>query len=149
MTLLALDLGTSTGYCVGTAQSHMSGAWALKPRRHESSGVRFLKFRSYLNEVKGAWPDLKMVYYEEVRRHAGTDAAHIYGGLLAILTAWCVENEIEYQGLPVGSIKSFWTGKGNASKEMMIAECIDRGYQPKTDDEADGVAIFHYGLSLT
>ncbi len=149
MTLLALDLGTSTGYCVGTAQSHIVGEWSMKGGRFEGGGMRFVHMRKHLNDIHAAYPKLSQVYYEEVRRHAGVGASHAYGGYLATLTSWCEEAKIPYSGLPVGSIKSFWTSKGNASKEMMIAECIDRGYQPKTDNVADAIAIFHYGLSLT
>lgn len=148
MTHLALDLGTATGYCVGMQANHISGEWNMKGGRFEGGGMRFVHFRKYLNDIHAAYPDLARVYYEEVRRHAGVSAAHAYGGYLATLTAWCEEKSLPYAGLPVGSIKSFWTGKGNASKEMMIAECLDRGYAPKGDNEADAVAIFHYSWSL-
>ena len=46
----------------------------------------------------------------------GTDAAHVYGGFLATLTSWCEQRAIAYQGVPVGTIKRFITGKGNADK---------------------------------
>jgi hypothetical protein len=60
------------------------------------------------------------VYFEEVRRHAGVDAAHAYGGFMAHLTAWCEHHQIPYQGVPVGTIKKHATGKGNANKDQMI-----------------------------
>ena len=44
------------------------------------------------------------VVYEEVRRHMGVDAAHVYGGLMATLTAWCEGQGIAYAGVPVGTI---------------------------------------------
>ena len=44
---------------------------------------------------------------EEVRRHAGTDAAHVYGGLMATLTAWAELRGVPYEGVPVGTIKRF------------------------------------------
>ena len=148
MTHLALDLGAATGYCVGTLASHISGEWSMKGGRFEGGGMRFVHFRKYLNDIHAGYPDLARVYYEEVRRHAGVGAAHAYGGYLATVTAWCEEKGIPYAGLPVGSIKSFWTGKGNAPKERMIAECTDRGYFPKGDNEADAIAILHYSFSL-
>ncbi len=55
-----------------------------------------------------------------IRRHLGTDAAHCYGGFLAVLSAWCEENNIPYQGVNVKTIKRFITGKGNASKSLFI-----------------------------
>lgn len=44
--------------------------------------------------------------------------------------------------LPKASeIKRFFTGKGNATKEEMIAECIKRGYKPASDHLADAYAM--------
>lgn len=144
--LLAVDLGTKTGFGVGSAGHMVSGTWNLKPSRWDGGGMRFVKFRARLDEILNAY-GLTHVFYEEVRRHAGTDAAHVYGGLLATLTAWCEEHHIPYQGLPVGTIKKRFTGNGNASKELMIAECVRRGFDPCDDNEADAIAIFHLALA--
>ena len=53
----------------------------------------------------------------------GVDAAHVCGGLLATLSAWCEHHQIPYQGVPVGTIKKYATGKGHADKDEMIAAC--------------------------
>lgn len=140
-TLLALDLGTKTGYCVGTEDAHFSGTFNLKQDRFSGGGMRFVNFRKKLNEMREAYP-LSRVVFEEVRRHLGTDAAHVYGGLMALLTEWCETHEIPYEGVPVGEIKKFWTGKGNAPKSDMIAECAERGYVVIDDNEADAIALF-------
>jgi crossover junction endodeoxyribonuclease RuvC len=141
MSLLCTDLGTTTGYKVGTQQSSVSGTFDLKPSRWEGGGMRGVKFRNKLNEMHAAF-GITRVAYEEVHRHRGTDAAHIYGGLLMILTGWCEENGIPYEGVGVGQIKKFWTGKGNADKAAMIAECERRGFAPQDDNEADAIALF-------
>lgn len=107
--------------------------------------MRYLKFRKFLEEIHGS-VKFSVVVFEEVRRHRGTDAAHVYGGLLAMLTAWCEENGIPYQGVPVGTIKRFWTGKGNAPKERMIAVANEKGFAPQDDNEADSLALLHYWL---
>jgi Holliday junction resolvasome RuvABC endonuclease subunit len=86
------------------------------------------------------------VYFEEVRRHAATDAAHVYGGLLATLTAYCEEKKCPYQGVPVGTIKKHATGKGNASKQQMIAAMKAKGHSPADDNEADALAILYWAL---
>jgi crossover junction endodeoxyribonuclease RuvC len=144
--ILALDLGTQCGFCTGTAQSHVSGTWNLKPSRFDGGGMRFIKLRTRLNEMHAAYP-LSAVYFEEVRRHRGVDAAHIYGGLMAVVTEWCEEHKVPYSGLPVGEIKKSWTGMGNASKDLMMQSALDKGYEVHSDDEADAIAIFHLGMS--
>ncbi|ORE90211.1 hypothetical protein ATO13_23286 [Stappia sp. 22II-S9-Z10] len=144
MTILALDLGTKCGYATGDDphQFVISGVWDLKPGRFDGGGMRFLKFRQRLNDIHHA-AKIGRVAFEEVRRHRGTDAAHVYGGLLAILTEWCEEKSIPYEGIPVGTIKSFWTGKGNANKTAMVDEAHRRGFPVIDDNEADAVAILH------
>jgi len=141
MSILALDLGTKTGWCVGSRGAHASGTWNLAGGRFSGGGMRFVHFRQRLEEVRGAYK-LDAVYFEEVRRHRGVDAAHVYGGMLAILTAWCEENGVAYEGVPVGTIKKFWCGSGGAGKGSMIYAAESRGYRPGDDNEADAIALF-------
>ena len=142
--ILALDLGTKTGWAMQTPSGIVSGSQSFKPQRFEGGGMRFLKFRKWLTEVKSTVAQIEHVAFEEVRRHAGVDAAHAYGGFMAHITAWCEHHELPYYGVPVGTIKSFWTGKGNANKESMIAEARKRGFDPQDDNEADAIALLHY-----
>ena len=79
--------------------------------------------------------------YEQVRRHAGVDAAHAFGGWLAILTAWCDHHGIAYQGVPVGTIKRHVTGKGNADKAAVVAAVRALGHYVHDDIEADALAL--------
>lgn len=146
MTILALDLGTTTGFALKPADGVViSGTWSFKPARFEGGGMRYVRFREQLGRMR-ANSTLGRVYFEEVRRHLGVDAAHAYGGFLAHLTAWCEENAIPYAGVPVGTIKKAFTGKGNASKDEMIAEAVRRGYSPADDNEADAIAILEMHL---
>ena len=86
-------------------------------------------------------PSIELVVFEEVRRHAGVDAAHAYGGFMGQLTAWCEHHQIPYQGIPVGTIKKHATGRGNASKEEMIEAIRAKGHNPDDDNEADAIAL--------
>ena len=136
-TILALDLGTDTGWALSTG---ISGTQSFRPGRYDGGGMRYLRFRRWLDEVYASTPFTE-VAYEEVRRHAATDAAHVYGGLLGVLTAWCEEREVPYQGIPVGTIKKHATGKGNASKSQIYASIRQLGYSPCDDNEADAIAL--------
>ena len=148
-TILALDLGTTTGWALMTRDGSItSGTEALKPHRFEGGGMRFLRFKRWLTEIKQTSDGIDAVYFEEVRRHLGVDAAHAYGGFMAHLTAWCERHQIPYQGVPVGTIKKHATGKGNASKGEMIAAAKIRGHSPADDNEADALALLHFSLGL-
>lgn len=138
---LALDLGTNTGWATTRDGVTVSGTASFKVGRYEGGGMRYLRFQRWLDEM--AAHGLDSIWFEEVRRHAGTDAAHVYGGLLATLTAWCEHRGIPYSGVPVGSIKKHATGKGNANKDLMIAAAVARGFTPGDDNEADALALLH------
>jgi Holliday junction resolvasome RuvABC endonuclease subunit len=147
LTTLALDLGTATGWAIRTRDNSItSGTQSFKPQRFEGGGMRFLRFKRWLTEVKQSVDGINVVYFEEVRNHAGVDAAHAYGGFMAHLTAWCEHHDIPYQGVPVGTIKKHATGKGNASKDDMIAAMRRKRYMPADDNEADALALLHWAI---
>lgn len=142
--ILCLDLGTSTGWALSNQHGrHLSGTAHFRPRRFEGGGMRYLRFERWLNETLNITGKIDALYFEEVRRHLGVDAAHAYGGFLASLTSWCEENSIPYEGIPVGTIKKFITGKGNASKAQVITAVKSLGHNPEDDNEADALALLH------
>lgn len=145
--ILALDLGTSTGWALRTSDGLItSGTASFRPSRYDGGGMRYVRFRAWLDQLgKDAGP-LSSIHFEEVRRHIGTDAAHLYGGFLATLTAWCEQHDVAYQGAPVGTIKRHVTGKGNADKGAVIAAVRARGYTPADDNEADAIAILLWAI---
>ena len=146
-TILALDLGTITGWALrGSDGSITSGSESFRPQRFEGGGMRFLRFKRWLTELKAVADGIDALHFEEVRRHVSTDAAHAYGGFLATLTAWCEHHQIPYQGVPVGTIKKHATGKGNAGKEDVIAVARARGHAPADDNEADALALLYWAI---
>lgn len=142
--MLALDLGKQTGWAILYNGVIYSGSESFHASRFSGGGMPFLKFRRWLNEIKEKFPNIEIIYFEEVRRHLGTDAAHIYGGFLAHLSAWCEEHGVPYQGIPVKTIKRFIAGNGNASKEKVIEEVKKTGFNPVDDNEADALALMFW-----
>ena len=146
-TILALDLGTTTGWALRPADGQIvHGFVSFRPQRFEGGGMRYLRFKRWLTELKNITGDIHSVCFEEIRRHAGVDAAHVYGGLMATLTTWCEHHNIPYQGVPVGTIKKHATGKGNASKDEVIAAMRALGHPVTDDNEADALAILHWAI---
>ena len=145
--LLALDLGTNTGWAMrGHDGLITTGTASFKPGRYDGGGMRYLRFTNWLTELDRLSGPISAIWFEEVRRHAATDAAHIYGGLLATLASWCEESGIPYQGVPVGTIKRHVTGKGNAGKQAVIEAVRARGFSPADDNEADAIAILLWAI---
>ncbi len=145
--ILALDFGTSTGWAIrGHDGLITSGTVSLRAGRFDGGGMRYLRFNNWLTEIDRLSGPIAAIWFEEVRRHVGTDAAHVYGGLTATLTAWAELRGIPYQGVPVGTIKRHATGKGNADKDAMVAAARARGFSPADDNEADAIAILHWAI---
>jgi hypothetical protein len=147
-TLLALDLGTTTGWALRGADGLItSGTVSFRPGRFDGGGMRYLRFTNWLGELDRLSGPIATIWFEEVRRHAGTDAAHVYGGLMATLTAWAELRGVPYEGVPVGTIKRHATGKGNANKDAMIAAVRARDFSPADDNEADAIALLLWAIA--
>ena len=147
-TLLALDLGTRTGWAVLPRSGMIaSGVAEFRPGRFEGAGMAFLRFERFLSDAASTSGSFDAVMFEEVRAHAGTIAAQVYGGFLAHLTAWCERTSTPYLGVPVATIKRHATGKGNAGKADVIRAVRARGFAPKDDNEADALALLDFAIS--
>lgn len=139
MTLLTLDLGTSLGFAIFKDGRFMSGTKKLG-RYKERFGERFYEFRKWLLNII-LKHGIKSIYFERVYGHKGVEAAHCYGGFMYTLASVCFQHNILCIGLTVQAIKKFMTGKGNASKNEMIAAEKVKGFNPRTHDEADAIAV--------
>lgn len=145
--VLALDLGIKCGYAIFDfdGESIISGTKKLPHAKNIGAGVKFLEFRRWLLDLIDKHK-IKEIYFERVYRHLGTDAAHAFGGFMYHMAAVCEEIGVKYTGIPVGTIKKSATGRGNASKEDMIAFAKTNGFNPIDDNEADGLAILILAL---
>jgi Holliday junction resolvasome RuvABC endonuclease subunit len=146
MRVLAIDPGTLCGWALaddGRILLSSSGVVDLKPNRHEGGGMRFVRLDRWLSVIG---PDL--IVYEEVASHKGVAAAHVYGGIIATVQAWCETRKVPYTGVPVGTVKRHATGKGNSNKNAMVAAAVQKwGSQIQSHDHADALWILDWWLS--
>lgn len=146
--ILALDLGSRCGFAILPRSGRIaSGVNEFRPGRFEGAGMAFLRFERFLADAALASGPFDAVVFEEVRAHAGTLAAQVYGGFLAHLTAWCERAGAPYLGVPVATIKRHATGKGNAPKGDVIAAMWARGFAPVDDNEADALALLAWAIA--
>lgn len=142
--VLTLDLGTNIGWALLSEGRIVSGTFKTTLHTKEAIGIRFLRFENeFLRQFRG----VREVHFEDVCRHEGTHAAHVFGGFWAILNKWSVQYTIPLHAVGVGSWKKEVIGKGNANKEQVMAEMKKRGYAPEGFDESDALAILHYVCS--
>lgn len=148
-TILAIDLGTKTGFALaGPRELFMSGEWDFKPSRHEGAGMRDLKFRRKLAELHAA-VGVTEVWYEAVEFTFTSYQKEVLSGLRSTLIVWCEENKIPYRGVPVATLKKFATGRGSAKKARMLLAARGYGYDVPdgNDNEADALCLLQYAIT--
>jgi Holliday junction resolvasome RuvABC endonuclease subunit len=149
--VLALDLGTNCGWALYNRGAITSGdidfSLVKNKKVTELPGHRYLKFKEFLHGILSQYPALSCIAYEKVRRHNGHLAAHVYGGFQSHLQAFCVIRKIELVHYEVRHIKSKFCGSGNAGKKLMVSTAQSLGYDVKSDDEADAIAVLHTHFS--
>lgn len=147
--ILGFDLGTKCGWALND-----DGRWTcdlidLSLRKHESQGIRVIRFQDNLEQLiaRPTWGLL--VVYEKVYHHAAVTAAHVFGALEGALTAHCDRLGVPYEGFSPGAIKKTLTGKGNAKKDVMVTAAAELLGMPVSDHNiADAIAAVHHARQL-
>lgn len=142
MTVLALDLGTKTGYAHnldGDDAPIVSGCNNHKPPKDESGfGYRFQGFRDNLhNWNEEVNYELDTIVYEKVdlRFGVGTQAAHVYGGFEATLKVFCLDNEIELVPVPVPTLKKYARENHNPDTVKIVRDNYRTDGKPFTETD--------------
>jgi len=144
MKILGFDPGTHCGWCVMEDGRYIaSGVVELASKGEFREGMRYVLCEASIEKLIAEHaPDL--LAFEDVRRHVGTDAAHVYGGIVAIMMKLGATSSIPWIKIPVKMAKKFLSGNGNAKKEAMIlaaSSLVDK--QITNDNEADAIGICH------
>lgn len=143
--ILALDMSTKTGWA--TNINRTSGVQTFDVKRGESSGMRFLHCRAWLNEMINLLDCLYLIVYEHAH-HRGGPATACCVGLISTVQMFAAEYGIELMAVHTGELKCWATSKGNAGKPQMIEAAKGRGWAPADDNEADAALLLEYALEL-
>lgn len=146
MKVLALDPATRCGFAHSCG---VSGTWDLSIRRDESGGMRLLRLRGKLTEIKEAVGVDVLVY--EAARNAGPrmqGALVVQSELQGVIKLWCQDNGVQFRGYSPMEIKKHATGKGNAPKQVMIDYAKAKWADASDDDnEIDARWLLDLALS--
>jgi Holliday junction resolvasome RuvABC endonuclease subunit len=142
--ILALDLGTHTGWALSENGHVESGVQVFDVKRGESPGMRYLRFNRWLEEMASSDPRPDVVVFEQAH-HRGGAATEVAAGFSTRVLEFCARHGIEHASVHTATLKKFATGKGNADKEQML-EGARRRFKPELadDNEADALWILEY-----
>lgn len=146
MNVLALDLATRTGWALQENGRLESGVETFDVKRGESPGMRYVRFRRWLEEV-GARADI-IVYEQTITPAPGSIAREIASNFAGRIQEYCAVRDIEHSAVWASTLKKWTTGRGNAKKPDMLDAVARRwGRRVDDDNEADAVALLHYALA--
>ena len=144
--MLAIDLGTNTGWALcGPVGDSSTGCHLLKAAKEKPShGELFRRFYRWLGDMHNKH-GFKAIAVELVNRrvHKGTAQNDLHVGYRAILKMVCAQRDIRLVEIPVGTAKKAISGRGNASKKLVL-ECAKRlGWETRgNENAADAVAVY-------
>jgi len=141
MKILAFDFGSRTGWAALRDGHIESGVQVFDLSRGESPGMRFIRFRRWLEELLTLIGPGLCVY--EAAHHRGGYATELLVGMTTRLQETCAERGIEYTAVHSATLKKFATGSGRADKSAMVKRAAERFPDRRIadDNEADALLL--------
>ncbi len=125
MNILALDLGTDTGYAYNLDSEFFCGTWSLatkkeitawgKTRERRTNDPRVDRLCKKLSKLAGH--DFDVVVFEDVEFASSVYQMQLWSALRSCV--WLCAHAKHFDCVPVGTLKLFATGNGHATKESM------------------------------
>lgn len=149
MNILALDLGTKTGWAsrheLGeTLVSQTSGVAKFVVPRGSNPDMRYLFFEKWLDDIVLIKKPKLIVY--ELPHMRGGKASDLLVGFMTIVRMYCVKHGLNYISVHSGTLKKFATGSGNASKEDMVLTAEQRYGKVQDDNQADALHLLAWAM---
>lgn len=123
MDILAIDIGTNTGFAYNRSKEFFYGTWTLatakeirqwgKERKTRTDDPRIERLCNHIS----ALGHFELVVFEDVLFSTYTKQTQLWSALRAAV--WLCADTSRFDCVPVSTLKLFATGKGNADKSMM------------------------------
>lgn len=147
--LLALMLGQQTGWAVHERNGNIRpGVNAFRSTPYEGEGMKFLRFRYWLDEMSKKSGGFDAVIFADIQLHASMQSAVIYGGFLGQLTAWCEWRQIPSIGTSMSDVHKFVT-KGDSIDQQGLLEAMQRKGFIAASGETAGAWLSSIGRCMT
>ena len=122
MNILALDLGTKTGYATAVESG-------VEVFHEETLGGKLARFTNWLGEMIAWYRHDGIVAYESPHFRGGP-ATRLLLGMAGVIEAACAMHGVRCESVHSATLKKWATGNGRASKDEM------RGAAQKFSDKA-------------
>lgn len=148
MKILALDLGSKTGWAIGNGKVAKEFGEVNFVRRGLFDGGSFHEADLFLGE-KVLSADLVVVERPNGRM-PGFHAYRVLFGLYGLVENVCFSYSRPLHSYAATTIKKSWTGSGRAKKpEMVDRALLIKAYKDvKSHNVADAIALYHLAWSI-
>jgi Holliday junction resolvasome RuvABC endonuclease subunit len=148
MNILALDLGTKTGWARLQDGAVTSGTWLLadekelrNQRKENLDRCCDMRFERLQKHIIDSLP-VDYIFFEDVTFLTSQLQSQLWAGFRTVVTL--LYPKIKLRAIPVGTLKKFGTGNGAAKKDLMAA-CLQArtGLSPegRDDNEVDALHL--------
>ena len=148
--ILALDIATQTGVALGhrdATPDHWTVDWS-------DCGTAPAKFGAVLTLMRRTFrdnPTIDKVVIEKPQIRQGRDdwsLAYFLNGMVACACGEVALRNIHPTLVPTGMMDRHFIGKGRMKrddrKRAIMTRCRQLGWKPRTQDEADALALWHW-----
>jgi Holliday junction resolvasome RuvABC endonuclease subunit len=141
--LLALDLATCTGYCIGAADDvPMIGHVDLAPGRpHAERGAALI---DWIDEIVDLYAPGCIVFESPLVASRQTSVAQnrLAHGLVMAASLIAFRRSIWCMEAGVGQARKIAFGRGSVTKDQVFARCREAGFDPQNTDESDAWCLW-------
>lgn len=155
MNILALDLGTKTGWAARLVPEGpiCAGTWELTTKKKGADccviDPRLPQLREYLR-ARWAVRPIHCIAYEDVKFVRSQAQAHLWSAFRTVVWLFAHDHKIPTICCPVQTLKKFATGSGAADKDAMALAYLEKTGQPPLaldfmgDDAIDAWHLLHW-----
>lgn len=145
--LLALTIGLQTGWAVHERNGEIKlGVNAFRTNPYEGEGMKFLRFRYWLDDMSKKSGGFDAVIYADVQIHANTQSAVVYGGFLGLLSASCDWRQIPYIGASMSDVRKHVSGSDLADQQSLIDAMRRKGFIAASKETVGALAMLDWAL---
>lgn len=152
MRLLTLDLATNIGWAARSDSGRISHGVYRLPSTGKNVGAFLDKFDLWLSDMVTTHQPQRLLYETPwVGPQTSQDTARkllCLGGFTEFI---CHRREVDCWEANNASVRAHFIGKGRGErgelKRLTIAKCRERGWAPKSDDDADALAMLSFAMA--
>lgn len=146
--LLALTPDLQTGWSVHERKGDIKfGTVPFRPSAYEGEGMKFLRFRYWLDEMSKKFSGFDAVIFADVQIHSNTRSAMVAGGFFGQLMAWCEWRQVPYIAASMSDVRKHVLGSDLVNQQSLLDAMRRKGFIDASGHTAEALAVLDWALN--